>query len=143
MASEKVLVTVKLQAPAGNAMGNPNLAATLGQKKINMREFTQKFNDETKSMPSGTNCNVIIKVFKGKNEIIIHGPSATDMIKKTLGIEKGSGKAGLSNLEKFLTKIQLEEIAKKQKQLNKDDREVSTIMRCLEGTAKTMGIVIK
>ena len=142
--AKKVTVTVKLQAPAQNAMGNSNLAAILGQKKINIKDFTTRFNEQSKKIPQGKNCGIIVKVAPdNKTNIIVRGPSAVELIKGALGIEKGSGKAGLENISKTLSFSQLRKLAEEQKKYNDDPRPVESIMNCLKGTAKSMGVVVK
>lgn len=132
---------VKLQLPGGQATPAPPVGPALGQAGVNIGEFCKKFNDKTKK-EAGMIFPVVIYVKKNKSFTFdIKTPPASVLIKKEVGIAKGSGEA---NKEKVgtITKKQLEKIAKiKEEDLNAYNIEAA--MRMIAGTAKNMGITVK
>ena len=139
--AKKVKAVVKLQIQAGKATPAPPVGPALAQYGINMGQFCLDFNNRTKDK-EGSTVPVEITVYDGgAYEFILKEPPASEMILKTLGIEKGSGNPKKKKVGE-ITKDQLREIAqKKMPDLNTDD--IDAAMRIIEGTAKNMGIKIK
>ncbi len=139
--AKKVKAVVKLQIQAGKATPAPPVGPALAQYGINMGQFCLDFNNRTKDK-EGSTVPVEITVYDGgAYEFILKEPPASEMILKTLGIEKGSGNPKKKKVGE-ITKDQLREIAqKKMPDLNTDDIDMA--MRIIEGTAKNMGIKIK
>ncbi len=139
--SKKTKAKVKLQIPAGKATPAPPVGPALAQHGINISDFCQKFNDATKDK-TGFTIPVEITVFKDRTyDFKVKTPLTSELIKKAAGIEKGSGEPQKEKVGK-ITKVQLEEIAKKKmKDLNTNDIEKA--IKIVEGTAKNMGVKIE
>lgn len=139
--AKEVEAIVKLQIPAGKATPAPPIGPALGQKGINIMQFCNEFNQRTKDQ-EGIVLPVIITVFKDKSFVFeIKTPPVSELIKKTLKIEKGSGEPNKNKIGR-LSKKQLQEIAeKKMKDLNADSLEAA--MKIVEGTARSMGVEVE
>ena len=138
MAPKKVKVILKLNLPAGTATPAPPVGPALGQHGVPIMEFVKQYNDKTKDQ-KGNIIPAVITVYEDRSfEFITKLPPVSDMIKKKIGLPKGSG---VPNKEKVgkLTKAQIEEIAKeKMKDLNADNIEAA--MNIVRGTARSMGV---
>ncbi|MCX8095205.1 MAG: 50S ribosomal protein L11 [Caldisericia bacterium] len=139
--AKEVEAIIKLQIPAGKATPAPPIGPALGQKGINIMQFCNEFNQKTKDQ-DGIILPVIITVYKDKSFTFeIKTPPVSELIKRTLKIEKGSGEPNKNKVGR-LTKKQIREIAeKKLKDLNTDDIEAA--MRIVEGTARSMGVEVE
>jgi len=140
MAKEAV-AKIKLQIPGGQATPAPPVGPALGQHGVNIGQFVSQFNEKTKDA-QGMTLPVEISVFKDKSfTFIIKSPPAAVLIKKAVGIAKGSSEP---NREKVgsITKAQVEEIAKiKLPDLNAS--KIDMAARIIEGTAQSMGIKVE
>lgn len=138
---KKIKTVIKLQIPAGQATPAPPVGPALAQHQLNISEFCQKFNDLTKSM-TGFKIPVEITVYENRTyDLKLKQPPVAELIKKALGLEKGSGQPNKIKVGK-ITKTQIKEIAeKKMSDLNTDD--IKAAMKIIEGTAKNMGITIE
>jgi large subunit ribosomal protein L11 len=140
MAKEAV-AKIKLQIPGGQATPAPPVGPALGQHGINIGQFVTQFNEKTKDA-QGMTLPVEISLFKDKSfTFIVKSPPAAVLLKKAVGIAKGSSEP---NREKVgsVTKAQVEEIAK----IKLADLNVSKIdmaARIIEGTAHSMGIKVE
>ena len=137
---KKVTGYIKLQIPAGQANPAPPVGPALGQRGVNIMEFCKAFNARTKD-GQGILTPVIITVFTDKSfTFITKTPPASTLLKRAAKIEKGSG---VPNKEKVgqITKQQVEEIAKT-KMVDLNASSVSQAMLIIEGTARSMGIVV-
>ncbi len=134
----KVIAKIKLQIPAGKATPAPPVGPALAPHGINMSEFCQKFNDVTKEQ-SGFKIPVEIYVFEDRSyDFKVKQPPASELIKKEIGLEKGSGVPNKKKVGK-ITEAQLRKVAeRKMPDLNTDD--VEQAMKIIEGTAKNMGV---
>jgi large subunit ribosomal protein L11 len=139
--AKKVKAIVKLQIAAGKANPAPPVGTVLGPQGINIQDFCTKFNEKTKSM-GDTVIPVEITIYEDRTfTFITKTPPAAILIKKALGIEKGSG---VPNKDKvgILTDAQLTEIAKtKMPDLNANDIEAAK--KIIAGTARNMGVKIE
>lgn len=142
MAKKKVTAVIKLQCPAGKATPAPPVGPALGPYGVSAPQFVQQFNDRTKSMEPGLIIPVVITVYQDKSyTFILKTPPAAVLIRKALGIEKGSGNP-LKNKVGKLSKAQLEEIAKtKMPDVNANDIEAAK--RIIAGTARSMGVEVE
>src|SRR6266480_3802714 len=135
---KKVLTTIKLQAPGGQASPAPPVGPALGQHGINIMEFVKAFNAQTAS-DMGTTIPVEITVYEDRSfTFITKTPPAAVLIKQAIGIEKGSGEP---NREKVgtISRHQVRKIAEtKMPDLNANDTEQA--MKIIEGTARSMGV---
>jgi large subunit ribosomal protein L11 len=137
--AKKVQGYVKLQVPAGSANPSPPIGPALGQQGVNIMEFCKQFNAATQKLEKGLPIPVIITVYSDRSfTFIMKTPPASVLIRKALGIEKGSGTPNTSKVGK-ITRQQLEEIAKtKSPDLTAADLEAS--VRTIAGTARSMGV---
>jgi len=139
--AKKVKTVIKLQIPAGQANPAPPVGPALGQHGINIMAFCKEYNERT-SAQAGSIIPVEITVFVDRSfTFITKTPPTSDLLKKALGIEKGSGAAGQEKVGK-LSRAQLREIAQfKAKDLGATSIEGAE--RIIEGTARSMGIEVE
>lgn len=138
--AKKVKAVIKLQIQAGQATPAPPVGSSLAPQGINISEFCQKFNDQTKEQ-SGWKLPVKVTVFEDNSyNFVVKQPQASELIKRTIGLDKGSGTPNKKKVGK-ITRAQLKEVAeKKMADLNANDIEAAA--KIMEGTAKNMGLEI-
>lgn len=138
--AKKITANIKLRIPAGKASAAPPVGSILGQYGVNMMDFINPFNEQTKEMRGNITAHVTI--FEDRSmEFRIVGEPTDDLILRAAGIPKGSG---VPHTEKVatLTKAQVEEIAKvKMVDMNTDKLE--SAMKQVAGTARSMGIEVE
>ncbi|RME69491.1 MAG: 50S ribosomal protein L11 [Chloroflexi bacterium] len=139
--AKKVKAVVKLQIQAGKATPAPPVGTALGPHQINIMAFCKEYNARTQNM-AGTIVPVEITIFTdGTFSFVTKTPPASDMLRKAAGIEKGSGEPNRVKVGK-VTRAQIREIAEvKMKDLNAKDIEGA--MRQIEGSARSMGIIVE
>lgn len=139
--AKKVRAIIKLQIPAGQANPAPPVGPALGQHGINIMQFCKEYNDRTAAQ-AGSIVPVEITVFEDRSfTFITKTPPATDLLKKALGVEKGSGSAGHEEVG-TLSRDQLREIAQvKAKDLSANSLEEAE--KIIAGTARSMGIRVE
>ena len=137
----KVKTIIKVNLKAGEATPAPPLGPALGQHGVAIMDFVKAYNDKTSSM-KGEIVPAVITIFEDKSfEFIIKKAPVSDMIKKKLSLEKGSGTTP-KEMVGTLNKTQLEEIAKdKMDDLNTEDLDAAK--KIISGTARSMGIKIE
>ena len=142
MAKKKVTAIIKLQCPAGKATPAPPVGPALGPHGVSAPQFVQQFNDRTKSMEPGLVVPVVITVYQDKTfTFVLKTPPAAVLIKKAVGIDKGSANP-LRDKVATLSKEKLEEIAKtKMPDINANDIEVAK--NIIAGTARSMGVEVE
>jgi large subunit ribosomal protein L11 len=137
--AKKVEAYIKLQVPAGAANPSPPVGPALGQHGVNIMEFCKAFNAKTDSFDKNMPIPVVITVYNDRSfTFITKTPPASILLKKAVGIEKGSGRP---NTEKVgtVTRAQLEEIARtKEPDLTAADMDAA--VRTIAGTAARMGL---
>ncbi len=138
--AKKVKAKVRLQIKAAAANPAPPVGPTLAQYGLNIAEFCKKFNDATKNQV-GFKIPVEITVYEDRSyDFKVKQPISTQLIKKVVGIEKGSGEPNKKKIGK-ITMAQIEEVAKKKlPDLNTDDLE--SAKKIIAATAKAMGLEI-
>ena len=138
--AKKVTGIIKLQIPAGNANPAPPVGPALGQHGVNIMEFCKTFNVRTQK-DAGLIIPVVITVYTDKSfTFITKTPPAAVLIRKALGLGKGSGEPNRTKVG-TITRAQLEEIAKlKMPDLNAANLE--SAIRLLEGTCRSMGVTV-
>ncbi len=138
---KEVIAKLKLQLPAGQATPAPPVGPALGQHGVNIGEFIKRFNDATRKFEPGLIIPVELTVYKDRSfDFVLKSPPASVLIKRAIGIEKGSGEAGKQIVGK-IKRSQLVEIAKrKMEDLNASSLEAA--VRMLEGTARSMGVEV-
>src|SRR3989344_874727 len=136
--AKEIKTIVKIQIPAGKATPAPPIGPALAQHGLNIAEFCQKFNAETKDK-MGFTIPAEVTIYVDRSYTFkLKTPPASELIKKAIGIEKGSGQPNKVKVGK-ITKAQLREVAeKKLSDLNTTDIEQA--MKIIEGTARGMGI---
>ena len=137
--AKKVANILKLQIPAGGANPSPPVGPALGQVGVNIMDFCNAFNAETQNAEKGMPLPVVITVYEDKSfTFVVKTPPAAVLIRKALGIAKGSGEPNREKVGK-LTRAQLEDIAKqKEPDLNSNDMDAAVLI--IAGTARSMGV---
>lgn len=138
--AKKITGYIKLQIPAGKANPSPPVGPALGQHGVNIMEFCKAFNAKTQA-DEGTITPVVITVYADRSfSFVTKTPPASVLIKKALGLDKGSSVPNKNKVGK-LTKDQVREIAqKKMPDLNAASLEAAILT--IEGTARSMGVEI-
>ncbi|NLM46681.1 MAG: 50S ribosomal protein L11 [Firmicutes bacterium] len=139
--AKKVKSIIKLQIPAGKATPAPPVGPALGQHGVNIMGFCKEFNERTASQ-AGLVIPVVITVMEDRSfTFITKTPPAAVLLKKAAGLEKASGRPNKDKVA-TLSRDKVREIAAlKMEDLNANDLEAA--MRMVEGTARSMGIVIQ
>ncbi len=139
--AKKVVAEVKLQIPAGQANPSPPVGPALGQRGVNIMEFCKQFNAQTQAQ-QGLIIPVVITVYADRSfTFITKTPPASVLLKRAAGVEKGSGTPHKVKVG-TVTAQQVREIAQlKLADLTAGD--VDAAIRTVEGTARSMGIVIE
>ena len=132
---------LRLQIAAGKATPAPPIGPALGPYGVNIMGFCQQYNERTKS-EEGSIIPVELTIYNDRSfSFITKTPPASDLLKKALKVEKGSGDPGGQKLGK-VSQVQVQEIASiKQRDLNA--RDIEGAMRQILGTAKSMGIEVE
>jgi large subunit ribosomal protein L11 len=141
--AKKITTYIKLQVPAGSANPSPPIGPALGQHGLNIMEFCKAFNAQTQKMEKGLPTPVVITVYSDKSfTFIMKTPPATVLIKKAIGLEKGSSQPNKDKVGK-ITRKQLEEIAKvKMPDLNCHG-DLDAAVRIIAGSARNMGVEVE
>lgn len=139
--AKKLKALVKLQLDAGKANPAPPVGTALGPHGINIMGFCKEYNSRTQQQ-AGQVIPVEIQIFTdGSFSFITKTPPATDLIKKAIGLEKGSS---VPHIEKVgaIKRDQVRTIAEtKMKDLNA--RSIEAAMLMIEGTARSMGVTVE
>ncbi|MBI2483651.1 50S ribosomal protein L11 [Candidatus Uhrbacteria bacterium] len=139
-APKKIKTVIKLQIPAGKANPAPPVGPALGQHGLNIADFCKKFNAET-AQKGDELTPVEITVYEDRTyTFILKTPPVSELIKKAVGIVKGSAKPLTDKVGK-ITKKQVREIAEK-KLPDLNTLSVESAMRTVEGTARQMGVEV-
>lgn len=139
--AKKLLKQVKVQAVGGQATPAPPLGPVLGQAGINIGEFVNQFNEQTRETRMGEVVPTIINVYDDRSfDFVIKTTPASRMILKAINKPKGSQKPGISKGGE-ITLAQCREIAEaKMVDLNANDLDQAT--KIIAGTARSMGIEV-
>lgn len=140
MAEKKVAAMVKLQLPAGKATPGPPVGSSLGPHGINIAGFTKEFNEKTASQ-AGLIIPVVITIYADRSfTFVLKTPPAAVLIKKAIGLEKGSAAPNKTKVGK-ITKEQIRQIAEtKMPDLN--CTSIESAMKMIEGAARSMGVTV-
>jgi large subunit ribosomal protein L11 len=140
--AKKITGYIKLQVPAGKANPSPPIGPALGQRGLNIMEFCKAFNAQTQGMEPGLPIPVVITAFADKSfTFIMKTPPATVLIKKAIGLQKGSPKP-LTNKVGTLTRAQCEAIAT-QKMPDLTAADMDAAVRTIAGSARAMGVTVE
>jgi large subunit ribosomal protein L11 len=140
--AKKVQGYIKLQIPAGQANPSPPVGPALGQQGVNIMEFCKAFNAQTQGLEKGLPTPVIITVYSDRSfSFILKTPPASVLLRKALGIDKGSGTPNTAKVGK-VTRKQLEDIARtKMPDLTAADLDAA--VRTIAGSARSMGVDVE
>ena len=138
--AKQLTAQIKVQVAGGQATPAPPVGTALGPHGVNIGQFVQQFNDQTKDM-AGTTIPVVISVYNDRSfDFVLKSPPAAVLLKQAAQVAKGAGNP-LKDKVGQVTQTQLEEIAgKKMADLNADSVEAAA--RQIAGTARSMGISV-
>lgn len=140
--TKAVKANLKMKIPAGKASAAPPVGSTLGQYGVNMMDFINPFNEQTKELGNVTVTAHIVIYEDRTMDFRVVGAPADDLIRAKLGIDKGSGRPNTEKISKKLTNAQLTEIAEaKMADMNTDD--VEAVKKVIAGTARSMGVEVE
>jgi large subunit ribosomal protein L11 len=139
--AKQLVGQAKFQIPGGQATPAPPVGTSLGKYGINLGQFVQQFNERTKDA-GGMMIPVVVSVYNDRSfDFFTKSPPAAVLLKKAAGLAKGSGVPNKDKVGK-VTRAQLAEIATtKINDLNA--RDVEHAVRMIEGTARSMGVVVE
>jgi large subunit ribosomal protein L11 len=138
---KKVVTTVKLQIPGGNATPAPPVGPALGQHGVNIMEFCKQFNARTQQA-AGIVTPVLLTVYSDRSfDFITKTPPASVLLKMAAGLAKGSGEPNRNKVGK-VTMAQVRKIAE-QKMPDLNAVDVEAAARMVAGTARSMGILVE
>lgn len=142
MAEKTIKANLKMKIRGGQANAAPPVGSTLGQYGVNMMDFINPFNEQTKEF-MGKMLTVHITIFEDRSMTFrFVGEPTDDLIRAALKVDKGSGKPNSEKLTKKLSQAQLTEIAEtKAKDMNTD--RIDSVKRMVAGTARSMGVEIE
>ncbi len=142
MAEKKITANLKMKIRGGQASAAPPVGSTLGQYGVNMMDFINPFNEQTKDL-MGQDLTVHISIYEDRTmNWRVVGTPTDDLIRKALGVDKGSGRPNTEKLSKKLSQAQLREIAEaKAADMNTD--KVESVMKQVAGTARSMGVEVE
>jgi large subunit ribosomal protein L11 len=140
--AKAVKANLKMKIPAGRASAAPPVGSSLGQHGVNMMDFINPFNDQTKDM-QGQTVTVHITVFDDRTmSWRVVGMPTDERILAALGIKKGSGRPNSEKVSKKLTDAMLTKIAEdKAADMNTDD--IPAVKKMVAGTARSMGVEVE
>lgn len=139
--AQKVIGYIKLQIPAGKATPAPPVGPALGQHGVNIMSFTKEFNERTQK-DIGYLIPVVITVYADHSySFITKTPPAAVLIKKAIGLEKGSGEPNKTKIA-TLKRAQLEEIAKT-KMVDLNAASIESAVSMVAGTCRSMGVLVE
>jgi len=140
--AKKVQGYIKLQVPAGAANPSPPIGPALGQQGVNIMEFCKQFNAATQKIEKNLPIPTVITVYSDRSfTFIMKTPPAAVLIRKAIGVEKGSGTPNTAKVG-TISRKQLEEIAKtKTPDLTAADLDAA--VRTIAGSARSMGVDVE
>lgn len=139
--AKPIKAVIKIQAPGGAATPQPPLGPVMGQHGVNIGQFVTQFNAATQDR-RGETVPAIVTIYEDRSfDFILKTAPASDMIKKALGIERGSGKPNTEKKGK-LSKAKLREIAEK-KMPDLNTKDVEQAMKIIAGTCRQMGVDVE
>jgi large subunit ribosomal protein L11 len=140
--SKEVRATLKMKIRGGQASAAPPVGSTLGQYGVNMMDFINPFNEQTKDR-MGQSVTVHITIYDDRTmDWRIVGTPTDELILSTLKVDKGSGEPNKTKLDKKLNQAQLTEIAEtKAVDMNTDD--IEAVKKMVAGTARSMGVEVE
>ncbi len=142
MAKKKVAAIIKLQVPAAKATPAPPVGPALGPHGVSAPQFVQQFNDVTKDIEAGLLIPVVITVYADRTfSFITKTPPAAVLIKKAIGLDRGSPESHKTKVGK-ISKAKIREIAE-QKMPDLNANDIAAAMQIIAGTARSMGVEVE
>jgi len=142
MAKKKVAAIIKLQVPAAKATPAPPVGPALGPHGVSAPQFVQQFNDVTKDIEAGLLIPVVITVYADRTfSFITKTPPAAVLIKKAIGLDRGSPESHKTKVGK-ISRAKIREIAE-QKMPDLNANDVEAAMQIIAGTARSMGVEVE
>ena len=140
--AKAIKANLKMKIRGGQASAAPPVGSMLGQHGVNMMDFINPFNEQTKDR-MGQEVTVHITIYEDRTmSWRVVGTPTDDLIRQKLGVDKGSGQPNTEKLSKKLSQTDLLEIAQaKAADMNTDDIEAAKKM--VAGTARSMGVEIE
>ena len=140
--AKQATASLKMKLRGGQANAGPPVGSTLGQYGVNMMDFVNPFNEQTKDR-MGQNMTVHITIYDDRTMTWrIVGTPTDELILAALKVDKGSGEPNKAKLDKKLTQSQLSEIAQaKAQDMNSDD--IEAVKKMVAGTARSMGVEVE
>ncbi|MBI2009041.1 50S ribosomal protein L11 [Candidatus Saccharibacteria bacterium] len=139
--AKEVKATLKIKVRGGQASAAPPVGSTLGQYGVNMMDFINPFNDQTKDR-MGQMLTVHVSIYDDRTmSWRVVGTPTDELILAALKVEKGSGEPNREKLEKKLSQAQLAEIAQS-KAADMNTEDVEAIKKMVAGTARSMGVEV-
>ncbi|MEZ6123977.1 MAG: 50S ribosomal protein L11 [Planctomycetaceae bacterium] len=137
---KQLVKEIKVQVTGGQATPAPPVGTALGPHGVNIAQFVQQFNEQTREM-MGVTIPVVISVYNDRSfEFVLKSPPAAVLLKRAAGIAKGSANP-LKNKVGTVTSAQLEEIAKT-KSADLNSSSIAQAVRVIAGTARSMGLEV-
>jgi large subunit ribosomal protein L11 len=140
-AKKNLVARINLQIPAGQATPAPPVGPVLGEHKLNIMDFCNKFNEATKNERPGVVIPVVISVYRNQTfDFVLKQPPAAELIKMAAGIETASAEPNRLKVAK-ISQEQVRRIAER-KLPDLNTYKLKSAMRIIEGTAKNMGVEV-
>lgn len=142
MATKPVRANLKMRVRGGQASAAPPVGSSLGQYGVNMMDFINPFNEQTKDR-MGQELTVHITIYDDRSiDWRIVGTPTDDLIRKALGVDKGSGRPNSEKLPKKLSQTQLGDIAAA-KAADMNTGDLAAVKKMVAGTARSMGVEVE
>jgi large subunit ribosomal protein L11 len=140
--SKEIRATLKMKIRGGQASAAPPVGSTLGQYGVNMMDFINPFNEQTKDR-MGQSVTVHITIYEDRTmSWRVVGTPTDELIMAALKVDKGSGEPNKTKLDKKLSQTQLTEIAEtKAADMNAED--IESVKKMVAGTARSMGVEVE
>jgi large subunit ribosomal protein L11 len=141
MARKRLVTTVKMQLPAGQATPAPPVGTVLGPHGVNLMDFVKAYNDATGNQ-RGQIIPVEISIFEDRSfTFVTKTPPAAALLRQAARVEKGSGEPNKEKVGK-VTRAQVKQIAET-KMVDLNAVDIEGAMKIVEGTARSMGITVE
>ncbi len=140
--AKKIDAYIKLQVKSGSANPSPPVGPALGQKGVNIMEFCKAFNARTEKMEKGMPIPVVITVYSDRSFTFeTKTPPASYLLKTAAGLKSGSSRPNTQKVG-TIARAKVQEIAEL-KAADMTGADVEAMTRSIEGTARSMGLVVE
>jgi large subunit ribosomal protein L11 len=140
--SKPVRASLKMKIRGGQATAAPPVGSTLGQYGVNMMDFINPFNEQTKDR-MGQSVTVHITIYEDRTmDWRVVGTPTDELILAALKVDKGSGEPNKTKIDKKLNQSQLTEIAQA-KAVDMNTEDIESVKKMVAGTARSMGVEVE